>query len=87
MNSKATMPTTAEKNHKKRERKKIRREEILRSQYPVIEEWALVQHEHARYACLSGKIIHDPRDVDGFPVVTVGKIVRVDHLLAKTEHK
>eukprot|EP00966_Prymnesium_polylepis_P115006 2658251-Prymnesium_polylepis.1 len=76
------MPTTAEQNRKKRENKKIRRNTLLRSQYPVIEEWGLVEYNHT---CLSGKIIHDPRFVDGIPVVTTGKIVWVDHLLAKTE--
>ena len=75
------MPTTAEQNRRKHENRKIRRNELLRSQYPVVEEWEPV--EDYGVFCLSGKIFNDPRFVDGSFVVTSG-LVWIDHLLAKT---
>eukprot|EP00966_Prymnesium_polylepis_P256665 5928632-Prymnesium_polylepis.1 len=75
------MPTTAEENRKKHENKKIRRNTLLRSQYPVVEEWKPIEDDGV--SCLSGKIFNDPRFVDGSPVVT-SYLVRIDHLLAET---
>ena len=63
------------------ERKKIRRETFLRSQYPVVEEWQPIEDDGL--FCLSGKIFNDTRFVDGSPIVTSG-LVWIDHLLAKT---
>ena len=75
------MPTTAEQNYRKRQNRKAKRNEELRSRYPSVEDWIVIEEDSLQ--CLCGKIHNDQRFTNGSEIIT-SPLITIDHLIATT---